>query len=218
MQILYLYGFASGPLSDKAQYFKKNFQLVDKTLHIYDFIPNMQAFSSMRCSELINRLIEHIDRIFQGNQLVIIGSSFGGFLATWYAHLYPKKVDKLILMAPALGFSADFILNLLETTPSEWQKKKKILVEHYRFGGNIPLEYSFYTDLKSNPPPEFSPSGFLVPTIIFHGKEDEVVPIHWSKVFSEMNPEVTLYSLKDDHQLLNQKELMWKVIKSFLLI
>jgi alpha-beta hydrolase superfamily lysophospholipase len=216
MQILYLYGFASGPLSDKAQFFRKNFQLVPISLSIYDFIPTPQAFTTMRCSNIISNLIKHIHTIFHDTQLVIIGSSFGGFLAMWYTYLYPEKVDKLILMAPALNFSADFISATLGTTHSEWKQKNTILVEHYRFGGDIPLNYSFYTDLKANPPPDFSSSEFSVPTIIFHGINDEIVPIKWSQDFSEKNPIITLYSLEDDHQLLNQKEFMWKVIKSFL--
>jgi pimeloyl-ACP methyl ester carboxylesterase len=216
MQILYLYGFASGPLSNKAQFFKKNFQLIPISLYIYDFIPTPEAFTTMSCSNLVNNLIKHIHEVFPDNQLIIIGSSFGGFLATWYAYLYPDKVDKLILMAPALKFSADFISTMLETTPSEWKQNNTILIDHYRFGGDIPINYSFYIDLKNNPPPDFFSSKFLVPTIIFHGINDEVVPPQWSQDFAEINPLITLYSLEDDHQLLNQKEFMWKIIKSFL--
>ena len=216
MQVLYLYGFASGPLSTKAQFFKKSFQLVNISLGIYDFLPTTQAFSTMRCSNLVNSLIEHIDKTFQDNQLVIMGSSFGGFLATWYTHMHPRKVDKLILMAPAINFSADFIAAVLGTTHLVWRNNNTILVDHYRFGGNIPLNYSFYKDLKNNPPPKFSSFEFPVPTIIFHGINDIVVPIQWSQSFSEINPLVTLYSLEDDHQLLNQKDFMWKLIKSFL--
>ncbi len=37
-------------------------------------------------------------------QLVIIGSSFGGLMATCYAQKYPSKIKKLILLAPALNF------------------------------------------------------------------------------------------------------------------
>ena len=45
--------------------------------------------------------VERIRHILGENKLVIIGHSFGGFLASLYAAEFPKKVDSLILIAPA---------------------------------------------------------------------------------------------------------------------
>lgn len=45
--------------------------------------------------------IERIRRLLSQEQLLIIGHSFGGFLASLYAAEFPRRVEKLILVAPA---------------------------------------------------------------------------------------------------------------------
>ncbi|MBT8484795.1 MAG: alpha/beta hydrolase [Phycisphaerales bacterium] len=45
--------------------------------------------------------IERIRRILGEEKLVLIGSSFGGFIATMYAAEFPARVEKLVLVAPA---------------------------------------------------------------------------------------------------------------------
>ena len=215
MKVLYLYGFASGPISDKAQFFKKKFQQLGISFQIFDYIPTSQAFSSMRCSNLVYNLRKKVES-YEPEQLVLMGSSFGAFIVLWGASLFPKKVKKLILIAPAINFSANFIVTTLGTSKSQWMKNKTTSVEHYRFKGNIPLNYSFYTDLVTNAPPDFSRISFKIPTIIFHGINDDVVPILWSNDFSKLHSSVKMYPLEGDHQLLNQKEKMWELIESSL--
>ncbi len=46
-----------------------------------------------------------LDEICKNHQeLTLIGSSFGGLMATCYAMKHPEKVSRLILLAPALNF------------------------------------------------------------------------------------------------------------------
>lgn len=45
--------------------------------------------------------IERIRRILNEDQLILIGHSFGGFIAALYAAEFPNRVEKLILVAPA---------------------------------------------------------------------------------------------------------------------
>ncbi len=45
--------------------------------------------------------IERIRRILGEEQLVLIGHSFGGFLAALYAAEFPERVERLVLVAPA---------------------------------------------------------------------------------------------------------------------
>jgi proline iminopeptidase len=45
--------------------------------------------------------IERIRRILKVKQLILIGHSYGGFLASLYAAEFPKRVKKLVLIAPA---------------------------------------------------------------------------------------------------------------------
>ncbi len=214
MQVVYLYGFASGPLSDKAQFFKRRFESVGVNFHIYDYILNPHEFRDMKLSELQNNLHKYLLANFHDEKVILMGSSFGGLLVTWYAHLHPEKVDRLILIAPALHFTAEFITQTLCTTMSKWEKEGETFVEHYRFGALIPLNYSFVKDLRKNPIPTFSRNKFPIPTIVFHGDNDEVVPAAWSISFAQSNPRVKTYILKGDHQLLDHKIKIWNEIES----
>lgn len=45
--------------------------------------------------------IERIRRILDAERLLLIGHSFGGFLATLYAAEFPERVERLVLVAPA---------------------------------------------------------------------------------------------------------------------
>lgn len=219
MHILYLYGFASGPQSNKAQFLKRKFASVDISFDIYDYIPDRDSFTNMKPSILIKNLHSYIEMNYSGEKnLVLFGSSFGGLITTWYTYLHPDKIKKMILMAPALGFSAQRILKMLEIPPSLWKEQEYVSIFHYRYNQAIPLAYSFYKDLLDNPPPDIKKLRILVPMLILHGKFDDIVPLLWSQLFVQNNPEVTLQILNGDHQLLDQKEVIWKFVEVFLTI
>ncbi|UCE13483.1 MAG: alpha/beta fold hydrolase [Candidatus Heimdallarchaeota archaeon] len=217
MRIVYLYGFASGPQSDKAQFFKKKFTKLNVSFDIYDYIPNRENFTYLKTSTLLEKLNAHIKKKYSGEKVILFGSSFGGLISTWYTHLYVENVSKLILMAPALRFSASRICKLLEIIPSQWKKRGVVPIFHYRYDREIPLAYSFYEDILANPPPEFKDNTFSIPTLIFHGKFDETVPVEWSQELQFVQ-NVIFHTLNSDHQLLDQKNTMWNIIREFLQI
>lgn len=216
LQIIYLYGFASGPLSEKAQYFKHKFDLLGIPFRIFDYIPSSKYFHFMHPSQLVKNLHDFIKREYSDQKIILCGSSFGGLIVAWYASTHPEYVEKLILIAPALQFTTEYITETLGTTLSQWKNEGDVLVDHYRFNGKIPLNYSFIQDLCDNPPPKFPLRNFPLSTLVFHGKNDEVVPVRWSVDFALENQKVNLNVLTGDHQLLDQKKTMWNSIQSFL--
>ena len=115
-------------------------------------------------------------------------------------------------IAPALRFSASSVTKLLEITPNEWESTGFALLKHYRYNQMVPLAFSFYTDILNNPPPDFYTMNITIPTTIIHGINDEVVPISWSKEYLESKTNVILHELEGDHQLLDQKEMIWSII------
>ena len=156
MQVLYLYGFASGPLSTKAQFFKQKFSLTTINYQIIDYIPNSNAFTQMKPSLLLKLVSDYIENHhFHGEELILFGSSFGGLIASWYTYINPENVSKLILIAPAFKFTPIFISRTLGTSINEWKEKGIIYVDHYRYNRRTPLDYSLVKDLQSFPPPDF---------------------------------------------------------------
>jgi pimeloyl-ACP methyl ester carboxylesterase len=104
-------------------------------------------------------------------ELIIVGSSFGGLMAAIYAMRNEPRIAKLILLAPAI--------NLLESSET--------------------------------------PQGeILVPTWIWHGKQDEVIPFDAvQKVAKRVFRNLTLEAVEDDHYLHKTfKALDWKALLS----
>lgn len=74
-----------------------------------------QLFPSILTPDFEGSLEERMSRLSQiiGRKRgwTLIGSSFGGLMATYYACWHPKQVKKMILLAPALIWP-DFVANL----------------------------------------------------------------------------------------------------------
>ena len=105
----------------------------------------------------------------QGDDHILIGSSFGGLMAALYACAHPDRVKKLILLAPALPYHA----------------------------------------FADDPPAPCS-----VPTIIFHGSQDAIVPLAQTRALAEQvftNLQFTV--VEDDHMLHETvQRLDWKAL------
>jgi len=85
--MVFIHGLESSALGTKGQYFRQHFpQMI-----IEDFTGDFKA--------RMNKLSD----ILRGKEnLVIVGSSYGGTMAVQYALANEKKIRKLILLAPAL--------------------------------------------------------------------------------------------------------------------
>lgn len=85
----FLHGLDSSGKGTKGRFFTKNFP------HI--LCPDFEGSLQKRLQQL-----ETLCKYQQ--QLILIGSSFGGLMATCYATSHPEKITRLILLAPALNF------------------------------------------------------------------------------------------------------------------
>lgn len=215
MEVLYLHGFASGPNSAKAHYFRKHFNELGVGITVLDLLPNEEDFTRMRTSRLLDDITTIIDFIAVPD-LVVIGSSFGGLLATWVAYIAPTRVQKLILMAPALRWSFPIIGEIFKTNVDNWKKTGSMPIFHYRFNRELPLAFAFVEDLERNPPPNFYKTPPSCPTLIFHGSHDDVVPLKWSQEYVQGRDNMALRVLDSDHQLLDKIDQMWEEIRTFL--
>jgi len=102
----FLHGLDSSGKGTKGRFFSSNYPAV----HCPDFQGNLE-----------NRLQQLSLLCGKQSELIFIGSSFGGLMATVFASLHPHLVKRLILLAPALNFP-DFSL------PKEQVEAKTYLV------------------------------------------------------------------------------------------
>ncbi len=202
---IYLHGFASSPQSQKAQYLRDRFAEININLDIIDL--NAGNFSELT----LTRQIEQTKSAFPADDspVTIIGSSFGGLTAAWLGEKYPSRVKNLILLAPAFGFPYNWLSRLGEETIKKWQESGYLSVYHYGEKREIPLKYQFLTDIKQYD--EFELTRDL-PTLILHGKNDDVIPIEASRNYIRQRSHVKLIELESDHTLADVMPEIWQAI------
>jgi hypothetical protein len=201
MNVIYLHGFASGPQSSKAQFFRLRFEERGIAMQIPDLSEgNFEGLT-------ITGQLRVIERIPSAGD-ILIGSSMGGYLAALYAARHPE-VTKLVLLAPAFGFARRWPLRLGEAKVAEWRRTGWLPLYHYgdkmerRVGYQLLEDAAQYEDY-----PEISQ-----PALIFHGRNDDVVPVEYSQEFAARHPQAKLHVMESGHELLNVLEEMWMEIE-----
>lgn len=208
---LYLHGFASGPQSYKAQALKTRFEAVGRSLTIPDL--NQGDFSTLTLSRQIQQARELI--LAQSQPTVIIGSSLGGLTAAWVAEQWDLqgRIEKLVLLAPAFCFLAQWLPRLGEAALGQWRQEGWLSVYHYADQTQKPLHYRFVEDAQGYHDDDLKGQ---IPTLICHGLHDEVIAIEASRAYADIRPWVQFQELDSDHALGNVEAEIWQTMANFL--
>ncbi|MBD2527732.1 YqiA/YcfP family alpha/beta fold hydrolase [Nostoc sp. FACHB-133] len=207
MQYIYLHGFASSPNSAKARDIGDRFAKIQTKLKIPDL--NAGDFSQLT----ITRQIAQVAAEFSNDStpVTLIGSSLGGLTAAHLGQQY-LQVERLVLLAPAFGFLSHWLPKLGDEEVERWQQEKYIMVYHYGEERSIPLSYDFVIDAAQYQEKFLQRS---IPTLILHGKKDEVIPIEASRDFARCRSGVELVELDSDHALGDVMAEIWQAIRLF---
>jgi uncharacterized protein len=207
MHYIYLHGFASSPRSAKAVALSDRFSKLGLPLVIPD--QNENDFTHLTLS----RQIQQVEALFPPapEPVTLIGSSFGGLTAAWLGERH-VQVDRLVLLAPAFGFLAHWIPRLGEAQVQQWQAEGYLLVYHYGKAKKLPLNYAFVTDAEMYREELMARS---LPTLVLHGKHDDVIPLQASIDFAKSRPWVQLIELDSDHALTDVGYEIWQAIQNF---
>ncbi len=115
---MFIHGLESNNQGTKAVYFRKNFPGM--------LTPNFPGSLDERMTKLRALLSEKSD-------ILLVGSSFGGLMASIFAVENEPRVKRLVLLAPAI--------NLMEFTPYRERKlQRPVHLYHGRQDEVIPLE------------------------------------------------------------------------------
>jgi uncharacterized protein len=197
---LYLHGFASGANSRKANFFLDRYGQKGVQLVVPDF--NAGGFTDFTISRQLAQAASYLT----DEPVTLIGSSLGGWVSLLLAEKYPQ-IERLILLAPALGFPQPWLSRLDPAALETWQMEGSWPVYHYIEKQQIPLAYNFVLDAQQYLQTEFQRS---LPTLLFHGINDEVVPIELSRQYASDRSTVTLHELDSDHGLGNVLPQIWR--------
>jgi pimeloyl-ACP methyl ester carboxylesterase len=149
--LIFIHGLESSGKGFKGRLFRKIFPRI-LTPDFKPFDPNITM------DELLDIRMKELDLILAPKKFwIIIGSSFGGLMATLYTLQNPDKVDRLILLAP------------------------------------------FLASHKLEP---FMNKVIEIPVIVYHGKDDNVVPYLASREKANLLfTNLTYTIVDDDHSL-----------------
>jgi uncharacterized protein len=208
MNHLYLHGFASAPQSTKAIYLRDRFHELNQSLLIPDL--NQNDFFSLT----LTRQIQQCEDILSNHpgDWSIIGSSFGGLTATWLAQ-HNAAIKQLVLLAPAFYFLHYWERQLSPEQLHRWQQTGSIDVYHYGAQRSLPLSSLFWQDASQYHESDLHRD---LPTLIFHGINDDTIPIQSSRQYSQAKSHCELIEMDSDHALTDVMDKIWERTKHFL--
>lgn len=192
-RIIYLHGFASSPRSYKAVRFAEHLRALDLTVELPDL--NEGDF----CGLTLSRQVALLQRITAGQRpgsVVFIGSSMGAYAISLFAAQSAVPAG-LVLMAPAFDFIRRWTTRLGPDVVGLWKRHTRMLVWHFQYEKMIPIGYGLVEDARQH---EAFPE-VRMPTLIFHGRNDETVESACSERYAASRPHVELELLDSDHGL-----------------
>ena len=209
MQVLYLHGFASSPRSSKATFFAE--KLASKGISMVTPDLNEPDFSTLTVSRMLKQAGDAIDA--SSGPLALVGSSLGGFVAVQAALEHSVRVQRLVLLAPALDFDGNRLSELGDRGLDEWKTSNRLEVFHHAYGRVIPVHYELYADARRY---DAFDAALTQPVQVFQGRRDTSVDPDTVERWAGARPNVELHMLDDDHQLLGSLTEIWKQMERFL--
>ena len=208
--VFYLHGFASSPTSTKVGYFRERLREHGIELWCPDF--NQPDFATLTLTRMLDQLGGELTAL-DGSPATLLGSSLGGTLAILAAERFAPRVDRLVLMAPAVMFAKPGHHLLPPERVDEWRRRGSLPFFHYADHTERELNIAFYDDsLRYDTFNATVPQ----PALIFQGLHDASVDHRTVEAFAQTRPNVTLSLLDDDHQLIASLPRMWTDVRAFL--
>lgn len=166
-------------------------------VHLFD-IYNVQNEKDDDYKQWIKRCEKHIKNVLEkDSEIILIGFSMGGVIASYLASIYPIK--KLILIAPAFQY-----LDLQKITHHSLSALKNLGKKEKQAPTNMQTR-AFMSIVD-----QYKDSIYHIdcPTLILHGTKDEVIPFESSrKVYKHMHcPKKLVLIEGGQHRMLYDKK------------
>ena len=214
--VVYLHGFASSPQSSKARRFARELESRGVEYDCPDF--NEPAFESLTTTRMLEQTASAISATGK-RPTALIGSSLGAFVAVHAAArdaarpAADRRVDRLILLAPAFDFGGNRLRQFGEHGIEAWRRAGKIRMFHYGWNEERDINFSLYEDAARYD--AFSATLDL-PILIVQGTRDASVDPAMVERWAASRPKVTLHLVDDEHQLTDSMDQIWRWSEEFL--
>lgn len=206
--VVYLHGFASGASSTKAAFIGR--RLRDEGIHFEAPDLNLPDFSTLTVTRMLQQTRSVMDAA--GEPATLIGSSLGAFVAVNAAAQWPERVDRLVLLAPALDFASPRMTRMGESTLDDWKANGSLNVFHFGYGRIVAVHYELYEDARRY---DALHARLSMPTLVFQGRHDDVVDPTMVEEWASGRPNVELHMADDGHQLTASLPIIADAISAF---
>ncbi len=212
--VIYLHGFASSPDSSKAHRFAAELDARGVAYSCPDF--NEPVFETLTVTRMLDQTAAAIAGAPAG-PVALVGSSLGAFVAVHAAvsdarSAHPR-VDRLVLMAPALDFGGNRLRRLGEHGIDEWRRAGTLRVFHYAHHAERDVGYALYEDAARY---DAFAVNLGLPALVFQGVRDASVDPSMVQRWARARSTVDLRLLDDEHQLTHSIETIWQASAEFL--
>jgi len=207
--VFYLHGFASGAASTKARWLAGRLAAYDVTLLCPDF--NLPDFSTLTVTRMLGDVDQWLATIAD-ERVAAFGSSLGALVA-YHAAVRNPRIDRLVLLAPALDVAPSLRRGLGDSRVDEWRRDGSMEVFHYGYNEPRRVNYALFEDAEQYDP--FT-TPLDIPIQIFQGRRDESVSPDMVQRFAADRRNVDLHMLDDDHQLISSLPYIWTHSARFL--
>lgn len=204
LPVVYLHGFASGPTSRKARFFKQQLEGLGHEVAI----PALEGhdFEHMTITSQLELTRETTKR-----DCLLMGSSMGGYIAALRAS-ETTNVKGAILLAPAFYFVDRWEVNLGPEVAAAWRQAGRRQVFHHARQQMEWIGYGIVEDARRyDPAPQFH-----APGLILHGTRDDVVPVEHSLRYAAAATNIGLRQFESGHELTEVLPELWDSARVFL--
>lgn len=173
---------------------------------------NEPAFETLTVTRMLQQT-EAAVRAAPRGPVALVGSSLGAFVAVHAAVADAgRRVDRLVLLAPALDFGGNRLRQLGEQGIEEWRRRGSLRVMHHALGETRDVGFTLYEDAAAYD--AFTVS-LDVPVLAFQGRRDASVNPEMVARWAADRPRVDLRLVDDDHQLSASIDVIWRASEAF---
>ena len=209
--VVYLHGFASSPLSGKAERFRREVESRGAGFTCPDL--NQPAFETLTATRMLAQVRDAVAQVPDG-PIALVGSSLGAFVAVHAAAQDATgRIDRMVLLAPALDFGGNRLRQVGPYGVDEWRQSGTIRVFHHAWGEERELGFELYADAAKY---DAITLPTTLPTLVFQGDRDESVDPGMVQRWAAGRPLVDLRMVHDGHQLTESLDRIWTESARFL--
>jgi uncharacterized protein len=195
-RFLYLHGFASGPGSFKGQALAAHH--ADRGLRLELLDLRRPSLELLRLSAMMRAVRDALGG--ERDRAVLLGSSLGGLTACRVAEVDPR-VCALVLLAPAFRMFERWRARLGDLGWKRWKDSGWLDIEDHAEKRQTRIDFGFIQEAAGIDKAGGGWPDVRVPTLIIHGRGDDVVPIEVSRTWAAERPHVRLVEVDDGHEL-----------------